>query len=122
MERYDPYRHAEELGIEVVHRPIRAAQGYWYPDHKVIVIREGMRAVHDRTTLAHEIAHAVLGHRDDRPKHEVQADRLAAANLIDLDHCVEMMRWATDTHKLALELGVTTRLVRVFLDANRLAG
>lgn len=122
MPKYDPYEHAEELGIHVVHRPIRAAQGYWYPDHNTIVIREGMRAVHDRSTLAHELAHATLGHHDDRPKHEVQADRLAAANMIDLDNCVEVMRWAPDAHKLALELGVTTRLMRVFLNVNRLAG
>nr|WP_255521641.1 ImmA/IrrE family metallo-endopeptidase [Frondihabitans sp. VKM Ac-2883] len=81
-----------------------------------------MRAVHDRSALAHGLAHAVLGHTDDRPKHEVQADRMAAANLIDLDECRELMKWTPDCHRLARELGVTTRLTRVFLNVNHLAG
>lgn len=122
MPKYDPYEHAERLGIEVIHRPIRAATGYWYPEHKTIVIRTGMRAVHDRSTLAHELAHAELGHVGDSPKHEVMADRLAASNLIDYDECQRTMRWAPDAHRLALELGVSTRLMRVFLNVHQLAG
>jgi Zn-dependent peptidase ImmA (M78 family) len=119
--RYDPYEHAEELGIDVIHRKIRTANGLWIPEHNLIVIREGMRVVHDRSTLAHEIAHAVLGHHDDRPKHEILADRLAASNMIDLTECLEVMAWAPDSARLANELGVSTRLLRVFLNRNRLA-
>lgn len=120
--RYDPYAHAEELGIEVVHSHIRTANGMWIPDHNLIVVKSGLRAVHDRSALAHEIGHAQLGHRDDRPKHEVLADRYAAHKMIDLDECLEVMKWAPDPHKLAIELGVSTRLLRVFLNVNRLAG
>lgn len=119
---YDPYAHADELGIEVIHRKIRTANGFWYPDHRTIVLREGMRAVYDRSTLAHELAHAVLGHESSSNRNEVQADRLAAASLIDLEHCMETMKWAPDAHHLAAELRVTTRLVRVFLNVHRLAG
>lgn len=122
MEKYDPYKHAEELGIRVVHRSIRTANGLWIPDHDLIVIKSGMRAVHDRSALAHEIAHALLGHRDDRPKHETQADRVAASNLLDYDQVVATMRWAPDCHLLAAELGVSTRLMRVYLNVHRLAG
>lgn len=122
MERYDPYRHAEQLGIDVIHRKIRTENGRWYPQHNLIVIREGMRAVHDRSTLAHELGHAVLGHHDDRPKHEALADRYAANNLLTLEEVVDAMQWAPDCHKLALELGVSTRLMRVYLNVHRLAG
>lgn len=121
MGGYDPYTDAEERGIEVIHRKIRTANGMWLPDHNLIVLREGMRAVHDRSTLAHELAHAHLGHRDDRPKHEVMADRRAAAWMIDYDECVDTMKWCPDAHRLANELGVSTRLLRVFLNVNRLA-
>lgn len=119
--RYDPYKRAEELGIEVIHRKLRTANGLWLPEHNLIVIRQGMRAAWDRSTLAHELGHAELGHDDDRPKHEVMADRYAATNLIDLDECRRTMRWAPDAHKLAHELGVTTRLLRVYLNVHRLA-
>lgn len=122
MKRYDPYAHAEQLGIAVLHRKIRTANGLWLPDHNTIVIRSGMRAVHDRSTLAHEIAHAVLGHNDGRPKHEIQADRLASENLIDLEECLDLMRGVPDEARLALELGVSTRLMRAFLTVHQLAG
>jgi Zn-dependent peptidase ImmA (M78 family) len=118
---YDPYLDAEQLGIEVIHRPIRTANGFWIPDRNLIVIRAGMRAVHDRSSLAHELAHAALGHRNSSPKAEVQADRLACSKLIDLDECREAMKWAPDAHRLAAEMGVSTRLMRVFLNVHRLA-
>lgn len=119
---YDPYQHAEELGLTVLHRPIRTAHELWLPDHNTIVIRSGLRAVHDRSALAHGVAHAEYGHQSSGPKEETQADRLAASRLIDLGQCLEVMKWAPDCHRLARELGVSTRLARVFLNVNRLAG
>jgi hypothetical protein len=112
---YDPYEHAETLGIHVIHRPIRSAHELWLPDWNLIVVRSGMRQIHDRCALAHGIAHAVLGHRDDRPKHEHAADRLAAINLINPDELYQAARWAPDCDRLAAELGVTTRITRTAL-------
>lgn len=119
---YDPYEHAEQLGLTVVHAPIRTAHELWLPERNTIVVRSGLRRVHDRSALAHGIAHALLGHEDARPKHEVQADRVAASNLIDLDECREVMKWAPDCARLARELDVSTRLARVFLNVHGLAG
>lgn len=118
---YDPFEHADELGIQVLFRPIRTANEMWLPDHHTIVIRETMRAVHRRNACAHGVAHALYGHEDDRPKHEVQADRYAAERLIDPDELAEIMRWAPDPARLAQELGVTGRLLRVYLNVHRLA-
>lgn len=115
LHHYDPYDDAEQRGIQVIHRPIRAANGFWYPDHNLIVIKAGMRAVHDRSALAHELAHAALGHRDDRPKHENRADQVAAANLIDAERCADLMRWCSDESQLASELGVSRRLLLAYL-------
>lgn len=119
---YDPYEHAERLGINVIFRPLRTANELWLPDHHTIVVKEGMRAVHRRNACAHGVAHAALGHRDDRPKHEAQADRYAAERLIDPDHLEDLMRWVPDVGRLASELGVTGRLLRVYLNVHRLAG
>lgn len=118
---YDPYLHAESLGIDVIERPIRSANGLWIPDHNLIVLKSGMRAVYKRTTLAHEIGHAVLGHRDDRPKHEVLADRFAAERLIDRNNLLELGQWVDQPARLAAELGVTTRILRVYLNMSGLA-
>lgn len=119
---YDPYAHADTLGINVIVRPIRTANELWLPGHHTLVIKSGMRATHQRTACAHGVAHALLGHEDDRPKHELQADRIAANNLIDLDECRELIKWTPDCHRLANELGVTTRIMRLFLNVHRLAG
>lgn len=120
--KYDPYDHAASLGIEVSFHPIRTANAFWYPDHKMIVVRSGMKAVHTRSTLAHEMGHVTYGHRDDRPKHEVQADRWAAEQLIELEECRELMEWTSDIARVASELEVTGRLLRVFLNVHRMPG
>jgi len=112
---YDPYEHAFVLDIEVIHRKIRTANAMWLPDHNVIVIRDGMKASYDQCALAHEIGHAALGHADDSPKNEVLADRYAAERMVEADRCRDLMRWAPDIARLALELGVTTRLLRAYL-------
>jgi Zn-dependent peptidase ImmA (M78 family) len=86
----------------------------WLPDRNIIVIRTGMKAIHDRSTLAHEIAHATLGHFDDRPKHERMADRYAASKMIDAAQLEDIARWAPDSARLAQELGVTVRLLQAY--------
>lgn len=118
---YDPFAHAEDLGINVIYRPIRTANELWLPDHQTIVIKSGMRVVFQRAACAHGVAHATLGHEDSRPKHEVQANRLAAENLIDIEDLRDLMLWTPDSARLAQELGVTARLLRVYLNVHRLA-
>lgn len=117
---YDPYEHAEHLGIDVIHRTIKSADGFWYPGHRVIVIRSGMTTAYDKSTLAHEVAHAMLGHTDSCPKNERMADRIAAENMINMKMCASALKWVPDAHILASELGVTIGLVRVFLALHQL--
>ena len=116
---YDPHEHAEQLGIDVVYDRLRTAHGLWVPDFNTIILQPRMRAIQERSVLAHEIAHASLGHRDARPKHEVVADRFAAENLIDAERFDELVTWAPDAARLSLELGVTTKLMRVYLNVHR---
>lgn len=118
---YDPFEHADELGIQVLFRPIVSANEMWLPEHHTIVVRESMRPIHRRNACAHGVAHAIFGHTDDRPKHEVQADRYAAERLIDPGELQDLMRWAPDLARVAQELGVTGRLLRVYLNVHRLA-
>ncbi len=112
---YDPWAHAEQLGVEVVVRPLRTAHGLWLPDYNTILIHSRLRAGYQRTVLSHELGHAAHAHPDDRPKHERQADRFAALNLICPDELADVYRWAPDEQRLVAELGVTTRLFRAYV-------
>lgn len=112
---YDPWAHADQLGIEVVVRPLRSAHGLWLPERRAILIHNRLRAWHQRTILAHEVGHAALAHNDDRPKHEVQADRFAASHLICPDELADLYGWCSDESAIVKELGVTTRLFRAFV-------
>lgn len=121
---YDPYEHAEQLGLTVLHRPIREANGLWIPDYGTIVLRTGMGRILERCTLAHEIGHFAHGHRDETrmhqsQKHEIQADKFAANHLIDHARLLEHGRWMTEPN-LALELGVTIRILRMYLNTSGL--
>lgn len=115
--RYDPFAHAERLGITVKFSRLRTANGLWLPDHNLILLKEGMRAIHNRVALAHEIGHADLGHEDDRPKHEHQADLYAARHLIDPARLRELTAWTNDSFRIAHELGVTQRILRAYTAA-----
>lgn len=113
---YNPYDHADALGITVIHRPIRTANGMWLPEHNLIVIRTGMRVLHDRTTLAHEIAHAVLGHSDSTPKNELAADRYAGELLIHPNECEKASQGVPDLPSLALDLQVSERVLTTWFE------
>lgn len=112
---YDPWEHADMLGIEVVVRRLRTANGRWFPEYNEILISDKLRAGQQRLVLAHEIGHGALMHPDDRPKHELQADRFAARNLIDPEHLRDLYKWCPDEGRIISELGVTTRLFRAFV-------
>lgn len=112
---FDPYALAEASGIDVIHRKIRSAHGLWLPEHNLIVVRTGLRQSHDRTVLTHELGHALLGHEDDSPKHELQADMFAARKLISACDFEQASRVSTCCWHLAQELGTTQRIVKTYL-------
>lgn len=117
---YDPFAHAEELGLQVLFRPLTVDHERWLPQHATVVIKESLRPAHRRVACAHAIGHWMHRHPDNRPKHEVQADRYAAEMLVDRDEISDLIRTAPDLARIAAELGVTTRLLRVYLGAHRL--
>lgn len=117
-EKYDPHDHAERLGIKVVYRKLTTGNGLWVPDLSAIFLQPRMRVVHERSVLAHELGHACLGHRDDRPKHELAADRFAARHLVDPDHLADVHRISTDPNVWANEIGVTLDLLETWFHMN----
>lgn len=112
---YDPWEHAEALGIQVLERALVTANEMWLPQHNTICLKVGMRDVHKRNALAHGIGHAVLAHEDDRPKFEKQADRFATLYLIEPREFAVAQKAAACVAALAADLGVTVRLLEAYL-------
>jgi Zn-dependent peptidase ImmA (M78 family) len=112
---YDPWEHADRLGIEVVVRRLRTANGRWFPDYNTIALSDKLRTRDQRLVLSHEIGHGVLLHVDERPKHEKQADQFAARNLICPEELADLYGWARDERRIVAELGVTTTLFRAYV-------
>lgn len=112
---YDPWEHADALGIPVFVRRLRSAKGLYFREYGEIILSDKLRARDLRLTLAHEVGHAELLHPDDRPKHEKQADQFAAQNLICPDELADLYGWCPDERRIVAELGVTTTLFRAFV-------
>lgn len=113
--RPDPYAYAVTLGIDVVRQPLDGVNGLWIADHRVVVLNTGMDEVKERCTLAHELAHAVLGHTDSSPLHEWQADRYAATHMIAREDFLQWWPRCETLEELATQLDVTKKLVLAYI-------
>ncbi|MFZ4841172.1 ImmA/IrrE family metallo-endopeptidase [Mycetocola saprophilus] len=116
MQQYNPHEHAQQLGIRVRHQTLGKRYGLWVPRIGMILLRPGMAARHERSVLAHEIAHAEYGHTTGSRKEERLADVLAARRLIAPAAIADAMRWTQELPELAIELGVTEHIVKTYLD------
>lgn len=114
---YEPFTHAEQLGIKVVYRELENCNGLWVSELNVIYLSPGMRRIHERCVLAHEIGHAVLGHRDSSPKNELQADIYAAKNLITPRLLLIASRLYDHDRFIAEECGVTVPILKAYRKA-----
>ncbi len=112
---YDPWEHAEALGVPVFVRRLRTANGIYFREYGEIILSDRLRKGDQRLTLSHELGHVELLHQDDRPKHEKQADQFAARNLICPVELADLYEWCPDERKIVAELGVTTTLFRAYV-------
>lgn len=118
---YDPYDHAERLGIHVVSGRIRSSNGLWIAEERMIILKRGLRVAHERQVLAHELGHALLGHTTTTPRHERQADRWAARKLIEPTRLADVASMSPDPGVWAIELGVTEDLMDLYLRDRQIA-
>ena len=86
---YDPMRHAVQLGVRVIIRPLQVGRwGAYDAQRRTIYLRPGLTARQERAVLAHELAHAehedvLTGDWRADARAERRADELAAGRLID---------------------------------------
>ncbi len=124
---YNPWAHAHELGIAVDEgRLPRGWRGGYHHPTRRIILTPGMSHREARSTLAHEVQHAIAG---DIPspfgliiqRQELLAERRAALRLIDASEyaLAEQLRGGY-LSAIAHELDVTLKVVRTWLDLQRM--
>lgn len=116
---FDPHEFAESIGVQVRYHPLAPGEhGRWYQPRRLVILRPGMTVNHERCVLAHELGHEHYGHPTSSQRAEVQADRWAAERLIDPALLADIARTTSDEGRICAELGVTVRLLRVWLYAH----
>ena len=112
----DPYPLAEALGVPVLYtRRLTGSLGV--TDGKRVWLRRGLTRAVERSTLAHELAHILLGHttcQDGRG--EARADRLAVRLLGSLGEVERELRRCGSIEDLAEALGVDVRMARTAVE------
>lgn len=103
--------------VEVFWLPLRGRRQGATDGAEVIVLRPDLSQVERRCTLAHELAHIELGHRDGcSTGEEGSARQLAARWLIDFERLVDAYRWAEHLEEVADVLWVDVDTLRARLD------
>lgn len=112
----DPYQLAEALGVPVLYtRRLTGLLGV--TDGKSIWLRRGLTRAVERSTLAHELAHILLGHTSCQDgRGEARADRLAARLLVSLAEVERELRRCGSIEALAETLGVDVRMARIAVE------
>jgi hypothetical protein len=122
---YDPWEHAALLGIPIVFRddlPDPAMVACYAHEHRAVFVRTGLLGTVERCAVAHEIVHFEHGDVGADLAQEERADRISARRLIRPRRIRELSRLTEDPAVMALELGVTERVMRTHLRMLRQSG
>lgn len=112
----DPYQLAEALGVPVLYTR-RLSGSLGVTDGKRIWLRRGMTSAVERSTLAHELAHILLGHTSCQDgRGEARTDRLAVRLLVSLAEVERELRRCSSIEALAEALGVDVRMARTAVE------
>lgn len=78
----NPWRHAQDLGVDVVHADLE--EGVWgLSTGRTVWLDTGLSAVELRATLAHECSHLELGHESPQSERvEAFVDLVTALRLV----------------------------------------
>lgn len=117
---YDPFEHADVLGLQIEHQSLRTDMGLYIPGSDLILLRPRMKAVVERCVLAHEIQHHLAHDRRTTGiyslRQERRADLGAARKLIRPERMREVSAWSSDPHEWAIDLRVTGDILLAYLN------
>lgn len=113
---YDPWLHAEMLDAKVVCNstlPGVMVAAYSARRH-VIFVRPNMPTAVERCALAHELVHFEHRDRGTTNSQEDRANRISTLRLIRPRRLRECARSSEDIGAMAIELGVTEKVMRLY--------
>lgn len=123
--RYDPFQHAEDLGLRVEWGDPGPGIAGLYEHHSLtITLSAGLSPRAARCVLAHEIVHHEYG---DEPtmdavwhaKRERRCNRIAAARLVDDDEFAAAVAASEDPGQWCLDLSVTSWILKAYMAEQR---
>ncbi|MBT2587990.1 ImmA/IrrE family metallo-endopeptidase [Arthrobacter sp. ISL-95] len=108
------------MGVKVEFIENLPEQGLYYHDERRAEIRLGMPPDKERSVLAHEAAHAELGHVWTdiwcvNAKMERTANAMAGRRLIDYHEMIRLQRAGLDEKAIGERLGVARVILRAYL-------
>lgn len=109
---------AARLGVtvHVAHLP-EPYRGFYDHERRMVVYDFALTPVERACVLAHELGHAFYGHRGrNDPRAEAAADAYAARVLVDPEQWSRLEAIGLTDVDIAEELGVTLRMLRVFVE------
>jgi Zn-dependent peptidase ImmA (M78 family) len=115
---YDPWKHAQDLGLTVIEERLPSkVRGEYRHGDRLILLARGMSHRQERSTLAHEIQHAIAGDLPTQfgPRHYLQerkARRAASFMLVDpAEYAEAEMLREGHLGSIAFDLVVTRRVI-----------
>lgn len=108
------------MGIRVDYVEGLEGCGYYFRSERRVEVRLGMEPWRMRSVLAHEAAHAELGHEPEEiwcrsQKQERSANAMAGRRLIDHHHMVRLQALGMSEKQMSVELGVARVILRAYL-------
>lgn len=119
---YDPFLHAESLGLPIVHRrrlPTPQMVACYSRKHNAVFVRPDLHSAVERCAVAHEIVHFEHNDVGTTKSQEDRADRIAAQRLVRPSRVEEIAATTEDPARIALELDVTEKIMRAYLRQRR---
>lgn len=113
---WDPWRHLETSGLELMWAWLPHVMAAYVPDHALIILNPEAVSASQRSALAEELGHHELAHfptpdPTETARMELRARRWAAARLITTESLIEAAKWTTNLSELADELEVDLDLL-----------
>ena len=119
---YDPVEHLDQMRIPIIRHRLDGHNAIWVPERPMVIVDRGLRADLLRPTLAHECDH--VAHNDaggHHPRNEARANLHSALRLIDPAQWDALTPIHSDYDYICLELGITRRQFRAYLEHRRRA-
>lgn len=119
---YDPYAHAEQMGLTIEYQQLRTDYGLYVPQSNLVLLRPRMTVTVERSVLAHEIQHHIHSHRRTSGVWSLRQERIAdleaARQLITPERLHDAQLWSSDPAEWCIDLRVTGDILLAYLRAS----